>query len=153
MATTHLRRIARAALVLASVFATASASLAQTGQIRYEVSLNGGPWSSSVDAAPGDRVEWRAVITLSDPEFAALGRIYYQPVTSGCDPDFNDDGVVFDPLDLEAFLTAFGEGPCIPAEACCDSIDFNKDGIVYDPCDIASFLTAYAGGPCTLCGE
>jgi hypothetical protein len=70
-----------------------------------------------------------------------------------CDSiDFNQDGSLFDPTDIEAFLSVFSEGPCIPANFNCGDIDFNNDQSLFDPCDISSFLLKYAEGPCTLCG-
>lgn len=54
--------------------------------LRYEVALPGGPWSSSVTINPGDRVEWRAVVSYTGTQpVAALGRIYYQPILSNVD--------------------------------------------------------------------
>ena len=71
-----------------------------------------------------------------------------------CDSiDFNNDTSLFDPQDIDAFLSVYGEGPCIPETASCNDIDFNNDGSVFDPCDIDSFLTQFAEGPCSLCGQ
>jgi hypothetical protein len=70
-----------------------------------------------------------------------------------CDPiDFNNDGSLFDPTDIDAFLSVFSEGPCVPTTAICNDIDFNNDGSLFDPCDIDSFLLVFSEGPCTLCG-
>jgi hypothetical protein len=70
-----------------------------------------------------------------------------------CDPiDFNNDGSVFDPTDIDAFLSVFSEGPCIPATATCNDIDFNNDGSLFDPCDVDAFLVVFSEGPCTICG-
>jgi thiamine pyrophosphate-dependent acetolactate synthase large subunit-like protein len=68
------------------------------------------------------------------------------------DIDINNDGSLFDPIDIDAFLSVFSEGPCVPAEATCDGIDFNGDGGLFDPCDIDAFLLVFSEGPCTLCG-
>jgi hypothetical protein len=68
------------------------------------------------------------------------------------DIDVNNDGSSFDPTDIDAFLSVFSEGPCLPETATCDSIDFNNDGGLFDPCDIDSFLLVFSEGPCTLCG-
>ncbi len=66
-----------------------------------------------------------------------------------CDSiDFNNDGATFDPTDIDAFLSVFSEGPCIPAEATCNDIDFNNDNSLFDPCDIDSFLSVFSEGPC-----
>ncbi len=71
-----------------------------------------------------------------------------------CDSiDFNGDGALFDPQDIDAFLSVYGEGPCVPADASCSDIDFNSDGSLFDPCDIDSFLLVFSEGPCTLCGQ
>ncbi|MFO0858006.1 MAG: LamG-like jellyroll fold domain-containing protein [Phycisphaerales bacterium] len=73
---------------------------------------------------------------------------------SACDSiDFNNDTSFFDPIDIDAFLSVYGEGPCIPIVATCNDIDFNNDGSVFDPCDIDSFLLQFSEGPCTLCGQ
>ncbi len=70
-----------------------------------------------------------------------------------CDSiDFNNDGSLFDPTDVDAFLSVFSEGPCLPASATCNDIDFNNDGSLFDPCDIEAFLLLFSEGPCTLCG-
>jgi hypothetical protein len=66
--------------------------------------------------------------------------------------DFNGDGASFDPTDIDAFLSVFSEGPCVPADATCGSIDFNGDGSLFDPCDIDAFLLVFSEGPCTVCG-
>lgn len=67
--------------------------------------------------------------------------------------DFNNDGSFFDPQDIDAFLSVYSEGPCVPDTATCDDIDFNNDVSVFDPCDIDSFLLVYSEGPCTSCGQ
>lgn len=64
------------------------------------------------------------------------------------DIDFNNDGSVFDPMDIDAFLSVYSEGPCIPAAYNCDSIDFNNDTSIFDPMDIDAFLSVYSEGPC-----
>ncbi len=70
-----------------------------------------------------------------------------------CDSiDFNNDTSFFDPQDIEAFLSVYSEGPCIPPAATCNDIDFNNDTSLFDPCDINSFLVVYSEGPCTPCG-
>jgi hypothetical protein len=66
--------------------------------------------------------------------------------------DFNNDGSFFDPQDIDAFLSVFSEGPCVPGTATCNDIDFNNDAALFDPCDIDSFLIVFSEGPCTLCG-
>jgi hypothetical protein len=79
--------------------------------------------------------------------------IQFTPPGPTCnDIDVNNDSSFFDPQDIEAFLSIFSEGPCVPESATCDGIDFNNDGALFDPCDIDSFLLVFAEGPCTLCG-
>ncbi len=75
------------------------------------------------------------------------------PSAPACDAiDFNNDTSLFDPQDIDAFLSVYSEGPCIPSTATCNDIDFNNDTSTFDPCDIDSFLTVFAEGPCTPCG-
>ncbi|MFO0856981.1 MAG: hypothetical protein U0640_06450 [Phycisphaerales bacterium] len=78
---------------------------------------------------------------------------YAGNVLDSCDSiDFNNDTSLFDPQDIDAFLSVYSEGPCIPDTATCNDIDFNNDGSVFDPCDIDAFLLVFSEGPCTLCG-
>ncbi|MFO0856187.1 MAG: lamin tail domain-containing protein [Phycisphaerales bacterium] len=84
------------------------------------------------------------------------GVVATQPCFTGptCDSiDFNNDTSFFDPQDIDAFLSVYSEGPCIPDTANCNDIDFNNDTSVFDPCDIDSFLVLYSEGPCTPCGQ
>ena len=70
-----------------------------------------------------------------------------------CDSiDFNGDTSFFDPQDIDAFLSVFSEGPCIPETATCNDIDFNNDGSLFDPCDIDAFLLVCSERPCSPCG-
>jgi hypothetical protein len=70
-----------------------------------------------------------------------------------CDSiDFNNDGSSFDPTDIDAFLSVFSEGPCVPIGGACNDVDFNNDASLFDPCDIDSFLLVFSEGPCTPCG-
>ncbi len=91
-------------------------------------------------------------------DVAAFGNVVISTGTGGCGGptcdsiDFNNDGGVFDPTDIDALLSVFSEGPCIPDTQTCNDIDFNNDGGVFDPCDISSFLTVFSEGPCTPCG-
>lgn len=55
-------------------------------RVETQVALPGGGWGTSVSINPGDRVEWRVVISHTGIQSAAaLGRIYYQPVLSNVD--------------------------------------------------------------------
>ncbi|MFO0857201.1 MAG: hypothetical protein U0640_07585 [Phycisphaerales bacterium] len=63
--------------------------------------------------------------------------------------DFNNDDSVFDPMDIDAFLSVYSEGPCLPAGAECGDIDFNNDTGLFDPMDINDFLSVYSEGPCS----
>jgi hypothetical protein len=113
-----------------------------------------------------------ATATLSLPEIEAgfgLEGTYDCVVTNACGSattqgfvvevpacdciDFNNDASSFDPQDIEAFLSVYAEGPCVPETATCSDIDFNNDGALFDPCDIDSFLLVFSEGPCTLCGQ
>ncbi len=70
-------------------------------------------------------------------------------VRAPCDGiDFNNDGALFDPLDIEAFLSVFSEGPCLPEGATCNDVDFNNDGVQFDPEDVDAFLRVFAEGGC-----
>lgn len=82
--------------------------------------------------------------TTSDPiSLAVIGG-----GVGACDAiDFNNDCAVT-PTDIEAFLSVYGEGPCIPADAACNDIDFNNDGSVFDPIDMDAFFSVYSEGPC-----
>lgn len=87
--------IARRGCRVAALVAVAGVASCAVGQVvqepigavlRYEVAVPGGPWTSYLNASPGDRVEWRAVLSFTGTQNAvALGRIYYQPVISGAD--------------------------------------------------------------------
>ena len=92
-------------------------------------------WSSSLETGMFHAFLWRACDQLSCVSI-----------------DFNNDTSFFDPQDIDAFLSIYSEGPCIPDTAFCDDIDFNNDTSLFDPCDIDSFLRVFSEGPCTLCG-
>lgn len=90
-----------------------------------------------------------------DGEWEPISRMAIRPESpNACDSiDFNNDTSVFDPIDIDALLSVYGEGPCIPDTAVCNDIDFNNDTSVFDPCDIDSFLLVFSEGPCTPCGQ
>ncbi|MFO0858303.1 MAG: hypothetical protein U0640_13220 [Phycisphaerales bacterium] len=89
---------------------------------------------------------------ISVPLVFEYQRITISRVTECDSIDFNNDTSLFDPQDIEAFLSVYSEGACVPANATCNDIDFNNDTSVFDPCDINSFLVMYSEGPCTACG-
>jgi hypothetical protein len=92
-----------------------------------------------------------AGVTFSVSYFPGIVRLTVTGTT--CDGiDINNDASSFDPQDIEAFLSVYGEGPCVPETATCSDIDFNNDGALFDPCDIDAFLLVFSEGPCTLCG-
>ncbi len=62
--------------------------------------------------------------------------------------DVNHDGSLFDPMDIEAFLSVYSGGPCVPDTACCISADFDQSGQVND-CDVLKFLNKYSEGACS----
>lgn len=98
-ATTELNKIGRvfaarafsAAVVIAiaGVAVSTSAQVVQepiAARVDMQVALPGGAWGTSVSINPGDRVEWRVVISYTGTQAAAaLGRMYYQPVLSNVD--------------------------------------------------------------------
>ncbi|MFO0858705.1 MAG: hypothetical protein U0640_15270 [Phycisphaerales bacterium] len=92
----------------------------------------------------------------SQVDFSTVPGTQYVTLLAGggpvCDSiDFNNDTSFFDPQDIDAFLSVYSEGPCIPETATCNDIDFNNDTSVFDPCDISSFLLQFSEGPCELC--
>ncbi len=108
----------------------------QPGQVGYSPGLVGATGTDPC-GAPGN----------------LTGQLETPPTGPTCDSiDFNNDTSFFDPQDIDAFLSVYSEGPCVPATATCNDIDFNNDTSVFDPCDITSFLIMYSEGPCTLCG-
>jgi hypothetical protein len=83
--------------------------------------------------------------TLMASKLARLGYVG----NCRCDPiDFNNDGSLFDPTDVDAFFSVFSEGPCIPANATCNDVDFNNDGSLFDPQDVDAFFSVFSEGPC-----
>lgn len=87
------------------------------------------------------------------PPIGYQALLWIHPLQPVCDSiDFNNDASLFDPQDIEAFLSKYSEGPCVPSQATCNDIDFNNDSSLFDPCDINAFLVMYSEGPCTTCG-
>jgi hypothetical protein len=97
-----------------------------------------GTYSLLVTNSCGTRWSSDAVVLLSFPTCDSI--------------DFNNDGSIFDPVDIDAFLSVYSEGPCIPATATCNDVDFNNDASVFDPCDVDTFLTVFSEGLCAPCG-
>lgn len=105
-------------VAVASVLASFAGSHISTAQVvqepigatlRYEVALPGGAWGSSVTINPGERVEWRAVISFTGTQNAvALGRVYYQPILSNVDN--SGDGATIDQLGVWRNAGASGQG-------------------------------------------
>jgi hypothetical protein len=64
-----------------------------------------------------------------------------------CDSlDFNKDGNI-DPLDVDAYFSVLGEGPCLPTTNECHDLDFNNDGNI-DPTDVDAYFSILGEGPC-----
>ena len=126
---------------------------------------NGSAWSTWDGGTSGGYVS--SVVKLPTGKFAIGGAFTHANnlpsaylalwgVPDGCSNcdsiDFNNDTSLFDPQDIEAFLSVYSEGPCIPGTATCNDIDFNNDSSLFDPCDIEAFLLVFSEGPCTACG-
>ncbi len=112
--------------------------------------------TNTLSITPGTNQQWR--IRVRAIVANACGINTSEPREVGSEPccdfvDFNNDSSVFDPQDIDAFLSVYSEGPCIPGAATCNDIDFNNDGSLFDPCDIDSFLLQFSEGPCTPCGQ
>jgi len=93
-----------------------------------------------------------AIVLIRNPSSTPRGWAVIRlltPIGNVCDSiDFNNDASLFDPTDIDAFLSVFSEGPCLPTGATCNDIDFNNDGSLFDPADIDSFLSVFSEGPC-----
>jgi len=137
--------------------------LAITGYNRDPVDASGGLlWLNTpfnVERAPdgpgaANAVSgWTGTSGTGGYAIALTGACFAGPAGPICnDIDFNNDGSFFDIQDIDAFLSVFSEGPCVPETAKCNDVDFNNDGSLFDPCDINAFLLVYAEGPCTFCG-
>ncbi len=120
-------------------------------------SVRTGSFSPDSGGADGRRRIWndrREALfwaELTAPGGVSGQAVVVATVTNGpvCDSiDFNNDASVFDPQDIEAFLSVYSEGPCVPANATCNDIDFNNDTSLFDPMDINAFLSVYSEGPC-----
>lgn len=83
---TLLTGVFSCAHVLAVGAAWAQTSYPIESEVRFEV-WNGSQWSTSVQALPGDRIEWRVVASYTGPrtDIKGLGELLYQPVISNTD--------------------------------------------------------------------
>lgn len=78
-----------------------------------------------------------SVVTVGGPDCAL-----------GCDSlDFNGDGQI-DWLDVDAYFSVLGEGPCLPAGTVCGDLDFNNDGLLGTPVDVDAYFSVLGEGPC-----
>jgi hypothetical protein len=136
--------------------------------VNHVARWDGAAWHSlgqGIDTNPGSSAV--TSLTQAGPYSVAVGGIFPGPIGADsanfaiytippgpcCDSiDFNNDTSLFDIQDIDAFLSAFSEGPCIPVTAVCNDVDFNNDGSLFDPCDVDSFILLFSEGPCTLCG-
>ena len=65
---------------------------------------------------------------------------------SACDSlDFNHDGNI-DPIDVDAYFSVLGQGPCLGSDLCSD-LDFNNDGDI-NPLDVDAYFSVLGQGPC-----
>jgi hypothetical protein len=102
----------------------------------------GGPEGAFIDPGTGDFL----FSTFTGNQLVIIRGF---EAAADCDSiDFNNDGSLFDPVDIDAFLSVFSEGPCIPETATCNDIDFDNNGSCFDPNDIDSFLSVFSEGPC-----
>lgn len=138
--------------VVRNVWAVGRSYLSGDGRIVRAVS-----WARSVlhDAGGNDGLGRRInasgqVCVASAPQLwnGPTQVLVVDPAGSPCDSvDFNYDASLFDPTDVDAFMSVFSEGPCVPAHAICGDADFNNDGAV-GPEDVESFLSVFGEGPC-----
>ena len=70
------------------------------------------------------------------------------PVIRTCDGlDFNRDGNI-EPLDVDAYFSVLGEGPCVgDIGNGCNDLDFNNDGNI-EPGDVDAYFSVLGVGPC-----
>lgn len=121
-------------VALAGVAGIANAQVQQEpigATLRYQVAVNGGAWGSNVTIAPGDRVEWRAVLNFTGTQAAAaLGRIYYQPVFGNVD----NAGAGANQDNLGAWRNggASGQGNTTLAQGLLSAAEGNNSGALAD---------------------
>jgi hypothetical protein len=96
-----------------------------------------GQFSCAVSDACGFRVSSAAVLTVGRPDCQRV-----------CDSlDFNRDGAPGTVLDVDAYFSVLGEGPCLPMGQTCGDLDFNNDGLI-DPTDVDAYFSVLGDGPC-----
>jgi hypothetical protein len=147
------RSIVRIALL--AITGAAAPAMAQPFAINwYTIDGGGGTSTGGTFSLSGTIGQADAGGPMTGGTFSLTGGFWVGGSTGATcnDIDVNNDGSSFDPQDIDAFLSVFSEGPCIPDTQVCDDIDFNNDGSLFDPCDIDSFLVVFSEGPCTLCG-
>jgi hypothetical protein len=148
------RSIVRCSLL--ALAAAASPAMAQPFAIDwYTIDGGGGTSAGGAFSLSGTIGQADAGGPMTGGTFSLTGGFWVGGTTGPTcnDIDINNDGSLFDPTDIDAYLSVFSEGPCIPGTQVCDDIDFNNDGSLFDPCDIDSFLLVFSEGPCTLCGN
>ena len=98
------------------------------------------------------RLDCDDVFDLADDGFVTswtLGFNYNSDICNtgpSCnDLDFNNDGNI-EPLDVDAYFSILGEGPCLGGTSC-DSLDFNNDGNI-EPEDVDAYFSVLGEGPC-----
>ncbi len=95
------------------------------------------------------RFRFSADLVSSSVEETVAYNVRLQLPPFDCDSiDFNNDGSLFDPQDIDALLSRYSEGPCIPFTAVCNDIDFDNNQSIFDPMDIDAFLRVYSEGSC-----
>jgi hypothetical protein len=92
-----------------------------------------------------------AIYLYSDPAGVNLSFRYLTnglPCTNVCDSlDFNRDGNI-EPLDVDAYFSVLGEGPCVgDIGNGCNDLDFNNDGNI-EPGDVDAYFSVLGEGPC-----
>ena len=96
-----------------------------------------GQFSCAVSDACGSRLSGAAVLAVGRPDCPRQ-----------CDSlDFNGDGMPGTVLDVDAYFSVLGDGPCLPVGENCGDLDFNNDGLI-DPTDVDAYFSILGDGPC-----
>jgi hypothetical protein len=143
----------KAGLGAAAALVCVGAAMGQPYQINW-YTVDGGGTQTATDGTLflSSTIGQPDAGTLSDGTLILQGGYWHGGQLTCDDIDFNNDNAFFDPQDIDAFLSVFSEGPCVPVTATCSDTDFNNDGALFDPCDIDAFLLVFSEGPCTYCG-